>query len=84
MSCKDKAINKPDFQNFPRGCEIGSGWKGSLETEVQKSSYKLNWAALVKQPRCVERVILTDEKADLEKQPNKELYTLISNFGVIC
>ena len=57
-------MNKPDFQDFPRDCEIGSGWKGSLEIE---GSNKLNWATLVKQPRCVERVILTDEKANLEK-----------------
>ena len=67
ISRKDEAINKTDIQNFSRSCDIGFGWKGSLEIEVQNDSFKLNWAALVKQPRCVERVILTDEKANLEK-----------------
>ena len=66
-NCQYQTINKPDFQDFPRNCELGPGWNGLLELEVQNGSYKLNWAALVKQPRCVESVALTDEEANKEK-----------------
>ena len=66
-NCTSKSINISDPGDFPSTCYHGPGWEGRLETIFDDGAFKINWAALVKQPRCVYGVTLVDEQAKLTK-----------------
>ena len=65
--CEHKGIENPDHGQFPKSCNSGAGWNGSVETVTKGVSYKINWVPLVKQPRCVNEIMLIDKKAKLKK-----------------
>ena len=61
-----RSIDKPE-EDFGPDCGLGLGWVGTLETLVEEGEFKINWAALVRRPRCVRSVTLIDEENNLEK-----------------
>ena len=65
--CEEREVDKADVGRYPTDCEVGPGWNGTLDIAVGRRSYKINWASLVKQPRCVNGVTLVSEVAKLEK-----------------
>ena len=65
--CEEKEVDKADVGIYSQDCEAGPGWNGTLDISVDRRSYKINWASLVKQPRCVWGVTLVNEVANLEK-----------------
>ena len=68
--CSIVAIMNSTFigGDIPKDCSQGPGWRGEIETIKGKDgTYKLNWASLVKNPRCVRGIQLVDEEANLGK-----------------
>ena len=52
----------------PKDCSVGPGWRGELETSRgQDGTFKLNWASLVQNPRCVYGIQLVDVEANRGK-----------------
>ena len=63
-----RTMDSNPFGEFSKDCSLSPGWTGIMNTtRGQDGTYKLNWASLVKNPRCVLGILLVDEAANLEK-----------------
>ena len=66
-ACTRMEIDAPESGDFPDSCSYGPGWQGTLDLSFSDGFYFLNWTTLVKQPKCVFGVTLTDNDTDTEK-----------------
>ena len=66
-ACTRMEIDAPESGDFPDSCSYGPGWQGTLDLTFSDGFYFLNWTTLVKQPKCVFAVTLTDNSTDTEK-----------------
>ena len=67
LVCTWMEIDAPESGDFPDSCTNGPGWQGTLDLSFSDGFYFLNWTTLVKQPKCVFGVTLTDNDTDTEK-----------------
>ena len=65
--CTWMEIDAPESGDFPASCTNGPGWQGTLDLSFSDGFYFLNWTTLVKQPKCVFTVTLTDISTDTKK-----------------
>ena len=67
LVCTWMEIDAAESGDFPASCTNGPGWQGTLDLSFSDGFYFLNWTTLVKQPKCVFGVTLTDNSTDTEK-----------------
>ena len=59
--------DEPDFESSPKNCHYGPGWKGRLNTSIEKGKLMIDWTSLVERQHCVHWVTIIDNGTSKSK-----------------